>query len=268
MIKVLLAAPSYDGRYDVRFMDSLITTIELCSQNNIKILPYFLCFDSLIQRARNDYFRVAYQSGVDVLFFIDSDIGWKPQDFVKLVLSDKDMIGGTYRKKTDDEELYAFKALGDDRDTFNIIPDNNGLLEVNGLGCGFLKLSNNCVKLLFESEPNFYTDAKDGENKPMTKNICECTINNNNHFVSEDIIMGFKWQRLGGKVYLDTNIDLEHIGNKSYTGNVQTWLVNWKNKFDNERRVESTQTNMLSKYFFGIGNSDQQLQDDDMFKVL
>ena len=109
-IKVLLAAPSYDGRFDVRFLDSLINTIQLCDQYNIKILPYFLCYDSLIQRARNDYFSVAYNSKVDVMFFIDSDIGWNPNDFVKLVLSEKDMIGGTYRKKTDEEELYAFKA--------------------------------------------------------------------------------------------------------------------------------------------------------------
>ena len=36
-ITVLLAAPSYDGRFDVRFMDSLINTMPLCEQNNIKV---------------------------------------------------------------------------------------------------------------------------------------------------------------------------------------------------------------------------------------
>ena len=265
-ITVLLAAPSYDGRFDVRFMDSLINTIPLCEQNNIKVLPYFLCFDSLIQRARNDYFRVAYQSGVDVLFFIDSDIGWNPTDFVKLVLSDKDMIGGTYRKKNDDEELYAFKALGENASNFNIVPDSNGILEVNGLGCGFLKLSKNCVKKLFENENEFYVSEKEGT-RELTKNICACTINANNHFVSEDIIMGFKWQQMGGKVYLDTNIDLVHVGNKSYTGDVRKWLADWKTKFENQGVVQQpTKNEVLSKYF--VAPTIQQTVDDDMFKVL
>jgi len=265
-ITVLLAAPSYDGRFDVRFMDSLINTIPLCVQNNIKVLPYFLCFDSLIQRARNDYFRVAYQSGVDVLFFIDSDIGWNPSDFVKLVLSDKDMIGGTYRKKNDDEELYAFKALGENSSNFNIVPDQNGLLAVNGLGCGFLKLSKKCVTSLFENETEYYTSEKEGVNE-ITKNICACTINKEQHFVSEDIIMGFKWQQLGGAVYLDTTIDLVHIGSKAYTGDVRNWLNDWKIKFDNEKRNIDGKTELLSKYFTPPTQSTNDV-DDDTFKVL
>lgn len=270
VIRVLLATPSYDGRFDVRYVDSLLQTNELCIRNNIQILPYFLCYDSLIQRARNDYFRTAYQTGVDVLFFIDSDIGWNPQDFVKLVLSDKDMIGGTYRKKTDNEELYAFKAVGNTQKDFKIVPDADGLLEVSGLGCGFLKLSRKCIVELFESEKNYYTnDADTGGAMKITKNVCECVINSNNNFVSEDIIMGFKWQQLGYKVYLDTNIDLVHVGAKDYTGSVREWLSNWKRRFDNQPVQEE---NTISKYFFGVPqNSDAagaSPSSDDMFKVL
>lgn len=271
-ITVLLASPSYDGRFDVRFMDSLINTISLCEKQNIKILPYFLCYDSLIQRARNDYFRTAYQAGVDVLFFIDSDIGWNPQDFVKLVLSDKDMIGGTYRKKTDNEELYAFKALGETSDNFNIVPDQDGLLEVAGLGCGFLKISKQCVKILFESEPKYYTDRDSSDEGPrITKGICDCVINSNNHFVSEDIIIGYKWMQLGGKVYLDTNIDLTHVGSKEYTGSVKKWLGEWKNKFNQQKLKQDVATKpssgLFTKYFT---NETPQKTDgeDDVFKVL
>lgn len=272
-ITVLLASPSYDGRFDVRFMDSLINTIQLCQQYNIKILPYFLCYDSLIQRARNDYFRTAYQSGVDVLFFIDSDIGWNPNDFVKLVLSDKHMIGGTYRKKTDTEELYAFKARGDTHDTFQIVPDENGLLEVAGLGCGFLKISKECVKILFESEPKYYTDMDSKLDGPrITKSICDCVVNENNHFVSEDIIIGYKWMKLGGKVYLDTNVELTHVGNKEYKGNVKTWLADWRRKFEEKQSEQSveqkTQTGLFQKYFTVETPQIEGDGGDDMFKVL
>lgn len=270
-ITVLLASPSYDGRFDVRFMDSLINTISLCEKQNIKILPYFLCYDSLIQRARNDYFRTAYQSGVDALFFIDSDIGWNPSDFVKLVLSDKHMIGGTYRKKTDEEELYAFKALGNTQDTFQIVPDEYGLMEVAGLGCGFLKISKECVRILFESESKYYTDSDSSkqDGPRVTKSICDCIVNENNHFVSEDIIIGYKWMNLGGKVYLDTNIELTHVGNKEYKGSVKNWLADWKRKFEEKQFVEQkTQNGLFKKYFTVETPQVEKIDGDDMFKVL
>ena len=199
---------------------------------------------------RNNYFRIAYENNFDILFFIDSDIGWKPKDFLKLIFSDKDMIGGGYRKKHDNEELYTFKVKGDTEDTFEIVPDDNGLLEVNGLGCGFLKLTRNCFSKLFENEIKSYTD-----DVTVTKMICDCVVNEQGHFISEDILLGFKWQNLGGKVYVDTNIDLIHVGNKEYKGSVKQWLKGWQVKF------EKTKEENLSKYF-------KKSQPDDDFKVL
>ena len=100
--------------------------------------------------------------------------------------------------------------------------------------------------MLFDSEPNFYRGDKN-DIDAITKNICECTINANNNFVSEDIIMGYKWRQLGGKVYLDTTIQCWHVGNKGYTGNVQQWLKNWKIAFENTPK--ETSSSLISKYF-------------------
>lgn len=256
-IKVLVASPGYDGRFDVRFLESITTTIFLAAQYNIQVIPVYLCFDSLVQRVRNNYFRIAYNNNFDVLFFIDSDIGWNPQDFVKLVLSDKDMIGGGYRKKQDDEELYAFKVNGDTEETFEILPDENGILEVSGIGCGFLKLSKKCFTKLFETESKYYTD----NGNLITKMVCDCVVNDQNHFISEDIVLGFKWKNLGGKVYVDTNIELEHVGNKRYTGNVRNWLANWREKFDKNKQNNPIYNNFLAKY-----STPSDIEDE--FKVL
>jgi len=227
-INVLVASPSYDGRFDVRFLTSFILTIEACKQHNINILPYFLCYDSLIQRARNDYFKTAYQSQVDVLFFIDSDIGWKAEDFIKLVLSEKDMIGGAYRKKTDQEELYAFKALEKkfDKNNYDLMPDSNGILEVYGLGCGFMKLSKKCVK------------------------------------------EGRKWRELGNKLYLDTNINCTHIGYKQYDGDVKPWLEKWRSILMNSDENVDLKKYFQQPKQGSSENNDVNADDDDTFKVL
>jgi hypothetical protein len=41
---------------------------------------------------------------------------------------------------------------------------------------------------------------------------------------------------------------LEHVGNKRYTGNVKTWLSNWKQKFDNDKQAKTIYNNKLSNY--------------------
>lgn len=266
-IKVLIATPSYDGKFDVRYLNSLFETQKIAPSHNIQLLPYFLCYDSLIQRARNDYFRTAFQSGVDVLFFIDSDIGWNPEDFVKIVKSQYDVIGASYRKKTNNEELYAFKAKEVGQNDFKLTPDSNGILEVSGLGFGFIKFSKSAVKALWDSEKNFYggktTDTQ------FTKNICECIINSDNDFVSEDIIVGFKWAGLGNKTYLDTTIDLIHSGNAEYTGDISQWLANWRITIDKKLGRTANNDESVDQFIAAQATKPvESTEEDDIFKIL
>jgi len=267
LIRVLIATPSYDGKFDVRYLNSLFETQKIAPSHNIQLLPYFLCYDSLIQRARNDYFRTAYQSGVDVLFFIDSDIGWNPDDFIKIIKSEQDVIGGSYRKKSNNEELYAFKAKEDGVNKFKLTPDANGILEVSGLGFGFMKFSKFAVKTLWENEKSFYGGKDTDQN--LTKNICECVINSDNDFVSEDIIVGFKWAQLGYKTYLDTTIDLIHSGNAEYTGDISKWLADWKIRIDNNLGKTGDNIDQVDTLVTGQPIKPvESNEEDDIFKIL
>lgn len=267
-IKVLIATPSYDGKFDVRYLNSLFETQKIVASHNIEILPYFLCYDSLIQRARNDYFRTAYTAGVDVLFFIDSDIGWNPEDFVKIVKSEYHVIGGTYRKKTNNDILYAFKATEVGNADFKLTPDANGILEVNGLGFGFMKFSKFAVKTLWDAEKSFYGGK---EEMPLTKNICECVVNSDNDFVSEDIIVGFKWKQLGYKTYLDTTIDLIHVGSSEYTGDIREWLKGWRVKIDNLLDKNKEEESLIQQFVQPPqtqSNKQDTTEEEDLFKIL
>lgn len=249
-IKVLIATPSYDGKLDIYYVDSLLNTLSKSLENNVTVYPFFICYDSLIQRARNDLFKTAYTNDIDVLFFIDGDIGWNPDDFFKLVKSDKDLIGGSYRKKTDEEELYVVKALDKDNSKLNLNIDKDGLLEVAGLGCGFMKISRKAMEALWNVSKPYISEK--GEAKMVFEVVCE-----NNDLISEDIYMCKKWRDLGNKVYLDTNVTCIHTGTKTFKGNINTWLKSFQKQ--NPSTTETTTD--LSKYF--IKNDSE-----DDFKVL
>lgn len=56
-LKVLIGTPSYDGKLDIYYVDSLLNTLAQSEQHGVEVYPLFMCYDSLVQRARNDLFK-------------------------------------------------------------------------------------------------------------------------------------------------------------------------------------------------------------------
>ena len=83
MRRVLIGTPSYDGRIDVWFANSLVSTVKMAIEKNIHVHAIYTSYDSLIQRARNSLFKLALDGGYDDLFFIDSDVVWEPEWFLR-----------------------------------------------------------------------------------------------------------------------------------------------------------------------------------------
>ena len=74
MKKILVGTPAHDGRVEVYYVNSLIQTIEYMKSKMYEVMPIFMSYDSLVQRARNDLIKIAIEGDFDYLFFIDSDM--------------------------------------------------------------------------------------------------------------------------------------------------------------------------------------------------
>ena len=103
MQKVLIGTPSYDGRIDVWFANSLVATVKEAEKKGIHVHAIYTSYDSLVQRARNDLVRLALDGGYDTLFFIDSDVEWEPEWFFSLLERPEPIVGGALVKKFDGE---------------------------------------------------------------------------------------------------------------------------------------------------------------------
>lgn len=214
MRNVMLAAPSYDGTISVWHASSLSETCKLGLTQNINVFCIYMSYDALVQRARNDIVQLALESNVDDLVFVDCDVDWLPKDFFKLLSHKADVVGGVYPKKSDDE-TYPVK-LKDAR-----VP-GQGLVEVDGLPMGFTRITRNALKLVWETSKEYREPHKVKPNRM----VFDIGINDQGYLVSEDIAFCDKWKKLGGKLYLDPDIDLGHVGTKRWTGNFSKWVNN------------------------------------------
>jgi len=215
MKRIMIGTPTLDGRVDVLYLNSLIQSIKEGIKNDIELFPLFISRESLIQRARNDLLYYAYTSDIDMIIWIDSDQFWDWEQLYKLIKSDKDLIGGTYRKKSLNNEIYVMKIKDKD-----LKIDEEGIMEVDGLGTGFLKMSKRCVNKLYENATPYSED----DNKQEKRMVFNVEIGKCGNIIGEDVFMCNLWKSLDEKVYLDTTITVGHIGDINFTGDFQTWL--------------------------------------------
>jgi len=206
MTKVLIGTPAHDGRVDVWFANSLVNTIKLSMQKGIEVIPVYMAYDSLVQRARNDLVKLAIEEKFDYLIFIDSDQEWNPEWIFKLIAYKEDVIGATVVKKSDNI-AFNVKALKD-----GLKQQQNGLIEVECVGTGFLKISKKALQKVWDISPEYKNEGK------TCRMVFDVQLVDG-ELVSEDNVFCQKWRKLGNKVFIDPNMTCNHIGVKKYTGN-------------------------------------------------
>jgi len=212
MRRVLIGTPSYDGRIDVWFANSLIETVKRAEKEGIFVHAIYTSYDSLIQRARNSLVKLALDGGYDDLFFIDSDTEWEPNWFFNFLSRPEPVIGGSLIKKTE-KEGYTVKLV----DKKLKYSEDKKLIEVDGVGTGFMKVSRFALEKLWEMSEEY---TSEGEKHRMVFDIKV----EDGDLISEDYIMCNKWKSLGYKVWLDPTVTCNHIGIKKFKGNFQNFI--------------------------------------------
>lgn len=213
MRRVLIGTPSYDGRIDVWFANSLLSTVKLAIEKGIYVHAIYTSYDSLIQRARNSLFRLAIQGNYDDLFFIDSDAEWEPNWFFNLLDRPEPFVGGALVKKSDQNEGYTVKLL----DKNLKWSSDKKLIQVDGVGTGFLKISKFAFNKLWEISEPYISEEEEH------RMVCDIKVENGD-LISEDYILCNKWKSLGYKCWLDPTVTLNHIGTKKFKGDFEKFI--------------------------------------------
>jgi hypothetical protein len=209
---VLIATPSYDGKLDVWYTNALVNTVILGLQNKIIFTPIFMSYDALIQRSRNDLLAIAVENEFDGILWVDSDMEWHPQWAVDSVLSGEDAYGLPVIKKSIASESYNVKCKPE-----NLVLNDDGLIEVESIGTGFLYMSKDAFMYLWDTSKPYVHNGQD------RKWAFEVKIQDND-IISEDVVVCQKLRNGGFKVVIDPTKTCNHIGNLKYVGNFEAFI--------------------------------------------
>ena len=151
--KVMLPTTAYDSP-DASYTFSIARSRESLSAAGIQSAYYLLQGNCHVDDARNAVVRDFLESDCTDLVFIDADVSWEPGTLVDLCRFDRDIVGGVYPyRRESDEETMPVRHLP----TISVEPD--GLIEVEGLPTGFMRIRRHLIETMAATAKHFIKDA-------------------------------------------------------------------------------------------------------------
>ena len=238
----VIMTPSHDGKYFHNYTLSLLNIVHTNASLGLPLQVMMQRGESLITRARNNCVAKFLENKEWThLFWIDSDIGFSPDSFYRLLLADKDVVAGVYPLKrenwpkaglpagmthADFERMYtSYTVNTNDKDENGEIVlkvDEDGFMKVHDAPTGFMVIKRSVFEKMIEAYPelNYVSDSDySPENKGLHYRFFDCMIDpESKRYLSEDYTFCYLWRQIGGEVYVDVQSNLTHQGAKVYRG--------------------------------------------------
>jgi len=219
-MKVFVATPAYDGRVNTAFTVAMLQSFSRMSHAGIAARWETLDGCCYLPVARNKLVRSFLESDATDLFFIDSDVSWDPDGFMRVLNYDLPFVGGIVPFKTD-KEGYPVSFKLDDNGKPVTHPDTR-LIDTIMLATAFMRVRRD----VFEAMMAKYGDEQllvierhpDGSESERYLNFFDCQ-KVKDRWWGEDARFCKLWTAMGGNVWADPDIDFTHTGTKAWAGN-------------------------------------------------
>lgn len=221
MKHVWIAIPAYTGVIHLSTFRSILQDMILMSEKGIKVTVVDETGNSMIAHSRDLICAKFLGSDATDLVFIDWDIAWPAGTLLKLVEYPVEVVAGVYPKRSDPIAFFV-RWIAENKELRG--DPEHGLLEVDGVPAGFLRISRDALtKMVLAYPKTRFADkyAPSGYAHALFDNIHE-----GDAYFGEDFSFCRRFRDIGGKVWCDPEMTLTHIGNKGFTGSLGEWLKN------------------------------------------
>ena len=214
----LFIATPMTGSPEPEYLHSMLQTQIALIAAGIEMDWMALIGDCHVDDARNFLVREFLEGDCTDLLFIDADEGWSGVELARLAQHDCDVIAGVLPRKADDDQGYPVRMFPGPIKT-----DNRGLIEVEGVGTGFMKIRRSVLERMYDAEPRKHRDSAKEAREHQIAIIFEREYIGGLR-LSGDYAFCRKWRAIGGKIFIDPNMGFAHIGTKMWTGHLGHYL--------------------------------------------
>jgi hypothetical protein len=216
-----ICIPCYGGQLFESVFVSMLKFVIYANKIGMQFSIDTMVNESLITRGRNNLVAKMMENSQSThLLFIDADIGFQPEHIFQLLLHDKDVVGGLYPKKSLPIDYVV------NIDPQHVGPNGeiqmiNGLIPLTRLGTGFMMIKKGAIQQMFAAYPETKYTGNIGLDKkydPFMYALFDTMITKDLEYNSEDWTFCDRWRAIGGEIWGDISIKLDHTGHFRYPG--------------------------------------------------
>lgn len=228
---LFIATPAYRSQVSARFTESLLWTSNVLRESNIRHVWKYV--DAPVNIARNilvaKFLAGNYYSH---MLFIDEDLGWKPDAVLRLMgattkYPDVMVATGVYRKRCEKLEWPVNFAArpSDDGFEYPVVHPESGYIQLIDATTGFMMLTRGAIDEMVAMYPERKCNLRGNPHpqpaeQPFERDLFPFTIDPvSNMLLTEDFGFCRLWQNIGGRVWADPEIELDHAG---FKGSIKT----------------------------------------------
>jgi hypothetical protein len=241
IVNLVVATPCFGGQISVLYAASLFRLQKLVrSYGEINLKVLFKDGDALITRARASLISQFLDDPTAThLLFIDADIGFEPEQVLRLIQCGADMSAAVYPiKRIDWDKVkktietarpnpaaaalrYVFEV-----DDPNAVVTAAGFVKVRYAGTGFLMIRREALVRMCAAYPQLKywrdhsIDALTASDNRFA--LFECMIGEDGTYLSEDFAFCKRWTDMGGEIWADLNSRLNHVGPMTFCGDLSS----------------------------------------------
>ena len=216
---LFIAIPAYDGKLNIKTAFALAQLMPKALGLGVSVFLSDMSGCSIITMARNSLVNEFLKTDATDMLFIDSDVIVTPDDVLRLLAqhAGRDVTAGMYPRRAKDKRF--FLDFYQDNGNFEF---DGSLMRVNRVGTGFMMISRAIIEKMIAAHPEWQYENKDGNDTVAA--VFDFAVKDG-QFVGEDYLFCDRVTELGGKIWVDVDISLPHIGTEAFTNNFREEVV-------------------------------------------
>lgn len=242
-IHLVIGTPCFGGQLSTLYFASVFKLQKaLRNYPDVELTIQLRDGDALVTRARANLVSAFLDNPTAThLLFVDADIGFEPDQVLRLLGSGGDVVAGVYPiKRIDWQKLQVAVAAGKPNirsAALNYVlevedPDNIvaacGFTRARYAGTGFLMIRRHVLEKMCERYKSLQFRREHSIADPLADSphrfaLFECMIEpETGTYLSEDFSFCKRWTDMGGQIWLDLQSRLNHVGPATFYGDVAT----------------------------------------------
>jgi hypothetical protein len=246
---LFIATPAYGGLVGEAYLKAMVRVGILFKQYNLNFTLCTIANESLITRGRNTLTAMFMSNPTFTdMMFIDADIHFEAESVIKMwaalyrpQVENTEVLVGAYPKKSINweqihkavldgatvEEMQTHQGsyvLNMRSDNKGRIPLQDGLIPVYDGGTGFMMFKRQVIQKMFDKWPDLHYKNDLNTNPkhdPYMYALFDTIIDpETRRYLSEDYTFCRRYQELGGTIWMDPSINLDHQGSYLFKGNI------------------------------------------------